>query len=391
MEPQSNSPEVTYSPSALLNLFNNSISVQQTKKMVLVKGIFVPGKGTNYNGFYYDGLKDEASDAVITLISPALIRNTLTNNKTISFWGYITKRVVNVGGRIELQINLSELLEQTHNKYSEDEIRAIDIARRKVEHGYRDVAGFIKQKIISNEKVRIIILVGRTAIIDQLEEAINAYSINYQRINITSESSIIESLKQYDSQADVLCLSRGGGDNIEVFNKPGIAEACIGLNSLFITAIGHKDDRSLIEQVADKAFITPTALGQFLNDLYNDTVEELQNSKAQLVADITKTLKANYDKQIQNLTEQLQATEKQKQQTITDLKTLSEKEKQVLNQSITAITEQQKGKDDLISNYKRQVDSLQKQASRVPEKETNWVFVVIAIILGILLGLAIGH
>ena len=35
-------------------------------------------------------------------------------------------------------------------------------------------------------------------------------------------------------------------------------------------AIGHKENIPLLQKVADKAFITPTALGQYLNDIYNE-------------------------------------------------------------------------------------------------------------------------
>jgi exonuclease VII large subunit len=48
-----------------------------------------------------------------------------------------------------------------------------------------------------------------------------------------------------------------------------------------VTAIGHKDDVSLLQQVADKAFITPTAFGQFLNEIYNHTIEEAAHFQSQ--------------------------------------------------------------------------------------------------------------
>jgi len=79
---------------------------------------------------------------------------------------------------------------------------------------------------------------------------------------------------------------------MEVFNKPSLAEYVLLLKSFFITAIGHKEDISLLQKVADKAFITPTALGQYFNEIYNQTVEELQGSKVKLVEDITAQLKA---------------------------------------------------------------------------------------------------
>jgi len=81
---------------------------------------------------------------------------------------------------------------------------------------------------------------------------------------------------------------------------------------LLVTAIGHKDDVTLLQKVADKAFIIPSELGQFLNDTYNQTLEELQNSKAKLIESIKTQLTANYQKQIDNLNEKLKGLEELK-------------------------------------------------------------------------------
>jgi exodeoxyribonuclease VII large subunit len=77
------------------------------------------------------------------------------------------------------------------------------------------------------------------------------------------------------------------------------------LKCFFLTAIRHKEDESLLQKVADKAFITPTALGQYFNEIYNRTIEELQNTKAKLVEDITTQLKSNYEMRLVNLNEKL--------------------------------------------------------------------------------------
>jgi len=58
-----------------------------------------------------------------------------------------------------------------------------------------------------------------------------------------------------------------------------------------LTAIGHKDDESLIDKIADKSFSTPTALGQYLNDIYNTTVEEFTESKAKIVKELEAVFK----------------------------------------------------------------------------------------------------
>jgi len=120
---------------------------------------------------------------------------------------------------------------------------------------------------------------AKTAIIDsdikhQLKEAIGLYDFQFVRINLSYESEIIKALKE--EAVDIIVVARGGGENMEVFNKPSLAECALSLKSYFITAIGHKEDISLLQKVADKAFITPTALGQYFNEIYNQTVEELQ-------------------------------------------------------------------------------------------------------------------
>src|SRR6201996_9334864 len=127
-----------YSPGAVLNLFNNSISLKETRRLIRLRGVFVLGKGAFYNGSYYDSLRDESADAQITLIVPALIRNELLPNKTITINGYITRRVVSNASRIEIQLTVTELVGQTQNKYAEGELKRIEIQQAKAAAGFRD-------------------------------------------------------------------------------------------------------------------------------------------------------------------------------------------------------------------------------------------------------------
>ena len=46
---------------------------------------------------------------------------------------------------------------------------------------------------------------------------------------------------------DIIVVSRGGGEQMEVFNRVTLAEKSVGLRALFVTAIGHKDDVSLLQ------------------------------------------------------------------------------------------------------------------------------------------------
>jgi exodeoxyribonuclease VII large subunit len=156
---------ISYNASSLLSIFNNAPTIEITKKAFRIKGIYIPGKGVNYNGFYYDSLKDESSDACVTLIVPAPIRHDLTPQQTIECTGYLTKRVQLNAGKIDLHVNVVELLSHQESLYTEEQLKAFEVLQRKAEQGYKDVDAFIKKRIIQQQPITVTILIGKTAII----------------------------------------------------------------------------------------------------------------------------------------------------------------------------------------------------------------------------------
>jgi exodeoxyribonuclease VII large subunit len=366
MEPETISQQI-YSPSAILNLFNNSVNISQSKRMIQLKGVFLQGRSSAYNGYYYDTLRDESSDAQLTLIIPALIRNELQPNKTILVNGFITKRVMNSSGSIQVQLTVTDLVEQTQNKYSDDDLAKITLLQTKAASGFKDVQGFIKSKIINEEPFRIAVIIGKSGIIDndikhQLKESIGFYDLQFFRVSLTSENDVAAEIARLDKVGfDIIVVSRGGGEQMEVFNRVALAGKSIGLCALFVTAIGHKDDVSLLQQLADKAFITPTAFGQYLNETYNHTIEEAEHSRAKLVESVKTQLAANYEKQINNLNLQLKGVE--------ELKFGAEK---LQNEKLVLLNEQ-------IFNYKTQLETLEKKPA------VNWVYLIVAIVVSLII------
>jgi hypothetical protein len=55
---------ISYSPSTLLQLFNTALSPSPTKNIIVLKAIYQPRRSSNYNGFFYDQLKDEATACI---------------------------------------------------------------------------------------------------------------------------------------------------------------------------------------------------------------------------------------------------------------------------------------------------------------------------------------
>lgn len=297
--------EIAFNPSAIVHIFNNALNIDATRKMICVTGMYLQGKGGSYNGFYYDALKDEYTDASITLLVPALLRSSLVHQQIIECTGYITKKVQPIGARIELQFTVTELLSQEKTKVTDEALESLTLLQQKARSGYKDIDSFIKKRIVQEEMVKVTIIIGKSAIIDsdikhQLKEAIAFYEFIFIRCNLSNETEIIEAMEHYSEVTDILVIARGGGDNLAIFNRSTIVKAALNVHCFFMTAIGHKEDTPLLEKVADKSFITPTALGQYFNDIYNQTIEELHASKGKLADDIKK----QYEYHVEHLKEE---------------------------------------------------------------------------------------
>jgi exodeoxyribonuclease VII large subunit len=381
---------ITYSPAAVLNLFNNSISISQTTRIVQLKGIYVQGKGTQYSGYFYDTFRDEASDAAITILIPPLIRNELQPNKTVTVNGFVTRRVINTSGSIQIQLTVTDLVEQTQNKYNDEDLKKIELMQLKAISGYRDVYSWLKERIINEEAFKIGIIIGKSGIIDndikhQMRESIGFYDITFHRVNLSSEEDILITLDKLNNENyGLIAISRGGGDNLDIFNRFVLAEKAVSLNSLFVTAIGHKDDVTLLQKVADKSFITPSELGQFLNDVYNHTVEELENSKARLIESVKLQLSANYQKEIDNLNEKLKANEELRIRTTKDLELVYKEKIELFNGQLAG---EQKLQAERIGILNEQIRNYKEQLSNTEVKTgINWIIAIVAIIIGLVIG-----
>ena len=366
--------ELAYSPSALLHLFNNAINVSQTRRLTLVRGVYQPGRGTSYNGTFYDTLRDEASDASMTLVVPGLLRTRLAAGALVQGYGFIARKVVPAGGRIELHIHLDTLLEAPKPLFSEDDLRSLELQRQKATLGYRDAEAVLRARLLAGEAPRITVLIGKTAIIDadilhQLGASATAYDLQFQRINLHSERAILAAIAEHNhDEHDLLIIARGGGEGVDVFNSCAIAEACLDLTPPLLTAIGHKDDVTLVQRIADRAFITPTALGGFLATLHDETVEAAQNSKAALIEAVTKQLDAGYASQMRTLAEKLAAAE-------------------TLHTDRTALLATQLADRDAAITAQREVaDGLYAQLQAASAGRQTWLYILIAALAGVVVG-----
>lgn len=77
-----------------------------------------------------------------------------------------------------------------------------------------------------------------------------------------TESSVIEALEtlRTDPELDVVCIVRGGGSKTDLtfFDSEALCRAVANYPAPVFTGIGHEIDRSLLDEVAYQACITPT-------------------------------------------------------------------------------------------------------------------------------------
>jgi len=69
-----------------------------------------------------------------------------------------------------------------------------------------------------------------------------------------------------DATVDVIVVTRGGGADktLRVFNETPICRVIANTNTPTAVGIGHEDDRTLADEVADHRFMTPTHAGEIV-------------------------------------------------------------------------------------------------------------------------------
>lgn len=99
------------------------------------------------------------------------------------------------------------------------------------------------------------------------------YKIDFLDVRVEGESSLgsiigaIEWFNNNPSDIEVIVLTRGGGslESLQSFNNEEIAKAIYSSKIPVITAIGHENDTTIADLVADYRASTPTDAGKFIS------------------------------------------------------------------------------------------------------------------------------
>ena len=120
-------------------------------------------------------------------------------------------------------------------------------------------------------------------------------------------SMIIDTLKKVDKlNYDAIILARGGGsfEDLFCFNDEELLMCIYNLKTFIITGIGHEQDYTLADFVADMRAPTPTASVELITPNINDVISEvkqIENNMHNIVINKFENLKMKYDYYFNNL------------------------------------------------------------------------------------------
>ncbi len=117
--------------------------------------------------------------------------------------------------------------------------------------------------------------------------------------------SMMQAISELDDNAriDVIVLTRGGGSNkdLRVFNETPLCRVIHNANTPVVVGVGHENDRTLADEVADKRVMTPTHAGEIvpkkddLETTMQTAAERLDGAYGRLVWNRLETTQSELD------------------------------------------------------------------------------------------------
>ncbi len=105
---------------------------------------------------------------------------------------------------------------------------------------------------------------------------------------VSAIDSIVSALHEFNrlpASVDLIVLTRGGGsiESLQAFNSYEVAQAIFSSRIPVVSAVGHENDITIADLVADVRASTPTHAGQLVSRGYVDAASELSLLHARLI------------------------------------------------------------------------------------------------------------
>ena len=362
-------PTTVYKPSELLGMFTAYLSRQEVNsQIVYLRGIYLKNPKHDPRWSYrYDVLRDEDTQTEITLQMTQKQSDELKDGNLVTVGGVLGRRVQN-NSHIQLMLVVSRIEIVKEQVVDEDEVKRIEIRRKKVALGYKNVDGLLEQKLFTDERPKVALVFATTSItMADFNAGINAAksAIDFleYRVNFSSPAEFSNLLKQLDQQCfDVIALVRGGGAKVEAADDIGVLNTIISLKTPIIAAIGHVEEKLFIKQLVDKEAPTPNGLGQYFSDMVESVSEKKTKSRAVLTEKIKKQFQ-----------EQLEAGKKQNKELQDKLEKLTKSQDEANKKHAEQVAALTKAQEEAIKKHNEQVQALTKAQTEATKKHNEQV------------------
>ena len=307
-----------FKPSEIIRIFNDFLARSSASaKLVYLRGIYLRSQSnTPYGGFYYDKIKDEESQDEISIKITLNQRNELKNGNLVDVAGTIERRI-SPQGYIQLNLAVSRVNIVQHQVVTELEMKQSELWKIKSQR-FKNVDTTIENVLYQSKRPSIaLVLPSGSIALSDFDTAKRAATTHFDfreyRVTFSKGVELSTLLKQIDAIGfTAIALVRGGGSGLEALDDLNVLEAVTNLNTPFISAIGHEDEKIFIKRIADKVVISPTDLGNY----FRETIERVDKAMNDSMAVLREKVKKEYQAQIDKQTKQNQELNKQ----ITELK-----------------------------------------------------------------------
>lgn len=311
-QPANNNTLPIYKPSELIAIFSAALGRQnEFAKLVSLRGIYQQRQNNPQWAYAYAGLRDESSQEEITLRIPKEMYESLADGNLITVGG-ILDRKIDPRASVQITLNVTRVEKLQEQAVSLADQKKAELRRHKAQAGFRNVDGVLEKRLLADERPRVALLLANNSItMSDFEAGIQAAkaAIDFTefRSDFFKAAPLCQCLCEIDSQGfDMMAVVRGGGIGIERLDHLDVLETLSHLNTPVVAAVGHPEERLTFKEIADKEVATPTALGQYLNELVERVAEMKAKSKALLVQQVSK----QYADQIANLEKRITKQEK---------------------------------------------------------------------------------
>lgn len=362
---QQNLPTTTYKPSELLEMFKAYLSRQSVNvKVIFLRGIYVENLNNKpYWPTRYDILKDENTSTEITLKMPQELHKSLKNGNLVIVGGVLERQLQN-NSRIQLMLEVSRVKVEQEQAIDENEIKRMELRRKKSAIGFRNVDALLEQLLYTDQRPKIALLFADTSItMTDFEQgggniAKVAFDFTTFRANFSRTIELVNTIKGIDAQSyTAIAIVRGGGSGIEALDKLDILETIANLNTPFISAIGHPDEKLFIKELADREVSVPNDLGHYFKDMMETVNEKKTKSRAALTEQIKKQFK-----------EQLEAGQKQNKELNEKLAKLTKTQEDSNKKHLEQVQAMTKAYSEATKKHNEQIEVIQKQHKEQIEK-----------------------